>query len=482
MTGERNPAGAPEDKELDLDSIDWKKARRSVRRLQARIAKAAFRGEHGKVKALQWLLTHSHYAKLLAVKRVTENKGRHTPGVDGDIWTTAWEKWQAVYSLRRRGYHPLPLRRIYIPKKNGKLRPLSIPTMRDRAMQELYRMALDPVSETYADRNSYGFRKLRGCRDAIAQCFNCLCRKNSAVWVLEADIRACYDEISHPWMLENIPMDRVILNMWLESGYVEKSNLYPTERGTPQGGIISPVLANMVLDGLEQAIKEAVPPRWKVHFIRYADDFLVTAASRELLEQKVIPAIERFLEERGLTLSKEKTLITRIDEGFDFLGQNVRKYGDKLLITPSDAAVKDLLARVKGIIKAHRGKPTVALVSTLNPVIRGWCNYHRHVCSSRTFGYIDSCIFKMLWKWARRRHRSKGKRWTRKHYFRTIENNKWCFFTKVERPGKEPDIMDLVRASSIHTKRHAKVPGDTHGYLKPEVVQDLRDEQRKLVV
>ncbi len=220
--------------------MDWSHARQHVRRLQVRIAKAVLEGRWNKVKSLQNLLANSFYAKLLAVKRVTSNKGKSTPGVDGILWKGARAKWRAVFSLRRRGYKPKPLRRIYIPKKNGKKRPLSIPTMLDRAMQALYKQALAPVAETTADGNSYGFREGRSCADAIQAGFNALNKPNSATWVWEADITGCYDNISIKWLLDNIPMDKSILRMWLEAGYVENGITYPSRKGTPQGGIMTP--------------------------------------------------------------------------------------------------------------------------------------------------------------------------------------------------------------------------------------------------
>jgi RNA-directed DNA polymerase len=253
-------------------SIDWKNVERQVRKLQVRIAKAVQENRWNKVKILQYKLTHSFHAKALAVRRVTSNKGKKTPGVDGVLWQGARAKWRAIFCLQTRGYHPQPLRRIYIEKKNGKKRPLSIPTKSDRAMQALYVLALAPVAETTADRNSYGFREGRSCADAVQAAFNALCLPNSATWVLEADIKGCYDNISHTWMLDNLPMDKTVLKKWLKAGYVENGILYPTRKGTPQGGIASPTLANMTLDGLEKVVHDSAPRRTRVNFVRYADD------------------------------------------------------------------------------------------------------------------------------------------------------------------------------------------------------------------
>lgn len=202
-------------------AINWRKTSEAVRKLQVRIAKAAQQQEWRRVKALQRMLTRSLAAKALAVRRVTENRGRDTPGVDGKLWNTPKTKWEAIFDMKRTGCHPKPLRRVYIPKSNGKLRPLGIPTMRDRAMQALYLLALEPVSETTADRNSYGFRPMRSTADAIEQCFVALSRGNSAQWVLEGDIKGCFDNISHDWLLAHIPMDKLVLGKWLKAGYME---------------------------------------------------------------------------------------------------------------------------------------------------------------------------------------------------------------------------------------------------------------------
>jgi len=304
MNAENNTfACASSDGAMQWHQTDWSQAHRNVRRLQARIVKATQEGRWGKVKALQWLLTHSLSGKAIAVKQVTENQGKKTPGVDGETWSTPEAKTAAVKSLKRRGYQPKPLQRVYIPKPNGKLRPLGIPTMWDRAMQALYLLALDPVSETLADRNSYGFRKGRSTHDAIEQCFTTLNKGKSPKWVLEGDIQGCFDNISHEWMETNIPMDKVILRKWLKAGVIEKGKLFSTEQGTPQGGIISPTLANMVLDGLEERLTRAIRQKKKdgnvvfnpmINLVRYADDFIITGSTPEVLE-KAKEVVRQFL-------------------------------------------------------------------------------------------------------------------------------------------------------------------------------------------
>jgi len=461
-------AGAPIDDAIKWSSINWKQAQRRVRRLQMHIAKAVKEKRWGKVKVLQWLLTHSFYAKLLAIKRVTSNRGKRTPGVDKVIWSTHIDKMQAAKDLHRRTYRPKPLRRIYIPKKNGKKRPLGIPTMKDRAMQALHKLALDPVAETTADPNSYGFRAYRGCADAIGHCFISLAKSYSPAWILEGDIKACFDEISHQWMLENIPMDKRTLQKWLKSGYVEGGKLYPTYRGTPQGGIISPTLANMVLDGLEAAAKSTAPIRIqgnirsKINVIRYADDFIITGNSREMLNEIKLE-IEAFMERRGLSLSAEKTLITRIEEGFDFLGQNPRKYQGKLLIKPSRKNVKAFLGNIRQTIRKHAASRADTLIKVLNPKIRGWANYHRHVVSGRTFGLVDHRIYGYIWQWMRRKHPGKRKSWLVAKYW-SKGSRPWSFSSVIEDGYAKSARIELERAHNVKIKRHVKIRGDANPF------------------
>ncbi len=463
-------AGAVSHGEADGDSIDWNAAHKNVCRLQMRIVKAPKEKKWGKVKALQRILTRSFSGKALAVRRVTENQGRKTPGVDGEIWTMPSQKAKAIRELRQKGYHRKALRRMYIPKSSGKMRPLSIPCMKDRAMQALYLLALDPIAEVTSDPNSYGFRQERSPADAIEQCFAALSRQNSAQWILEAAIKSCFDQISQDWLLTSIPMEKVILKKWLKAGFLEKDVLHATEEGTPQGGICSPVLANMTLNGLEKALREPFPKpprggsREKINFVRFADDFLVTGKSKEVLENEVKPLVEQFLKERGLELSQEKPLVTHIEDGFDFLGQHLRKYNGKLLITPSKKNIHTFLEGIRKVIKANKQATAGNLIAQLNPKIRGWANYHRHVVSKETFAKVDHAIFLALWQWAKRRHPQKSHTWIKKKYFKTNGGQNWVFSGEIL--GREGALQPirLMKAKSTPIKRHVKIRSEANPY------------------
>lgn len=464
------------------DSIDWNQVHRVVMRLQVRIAKATREGRWRKVKSLQWLMTHSYSAKKIAVKKITTNQGKRTPGVDGVLLKTSEDKANMVNSLKRVGYRPSALRRIYIPKADGKkLRPLGIPTMKTRAMQALHALALLPMSETTADWNSYGFRPDRCTADAIEALFNRLCRKDAPGWVLEGDIKGCFDNISHEWMLKNICTDTQVLKKWLKAGYMEKAKFFPTEKGTPQGGIASPTLSNLVLDGIEDLLgrkfnalnrygRRRQTSSEGIHFVRYADDFVVIAKSKDTLEKEVYPLIEEYLKERGLELSKDKTKITHISEGFDFLGQNIRKYrfgkeNAKLLIKPSSKNVKAFLTSIRQTIKSMATASQENLIRKLNPKIRGWANYHHSVVSKEMYNKVDNEIWKAIWRWAVRRHPNKNKGWIHAKYFKKIKERNHCFSCEVKvNHRNESFMLKLFFASDTIIKRHTKIRSEANPF------------------
>jgi len=463
MTVEQSTDASQASPKFTWKTIDWPRVRQEVRQLQMRIAKATQAGQYRKAQALQWVLTHSRSAKLLAVYRVTTNRGAKTPGVDNIIWRSDKQKLNAALNLKRHGYRPQPLRRHYIPKPNGKLRPLSIPTLHDRAMQALYALALAPVAETLADRYSYGFREGRRCADALEQCFVLLSRRYSPRWILEGDIRACFDQISHQWLLTHVLIDKRMLHAWLKAGYWEKGQLFPTDAGTPQGGLISPLLSNLALDGMEQAVRTVSRRNDKVNFVRYADDFIVTGATRNLLEQKVKPALTGFLAQRGLELSEQKTVITSIDTGFDFLGHTVRYYRGKLLVTPAKSKIKSLRQKIKQQVQSALALTQEALLHQLNPLLRGWANYYRNGAAKRTFSDVDDYVFHTLWRWATKRHPGKSTAWKRRKYFSAAKPSR-LFSVQTYGQDGEHRVLKVYRLASTSIERHIRVRGAANPY------------------
>jgi RNA-directed DNA polymerase len=446
---------------------DWNHANREVFKLQRRIAKAEREGRRGKVKRLQNLLTHSTAARKIAVRRVTENQGAKTPGVDGETWNTPTAKALAVETLKDEGYKPKPLKRVFIPKPNGKERPLGIPIMKDRAMQALHKLALEPVAENNADPNSYGFRPYRSTADAMQQAFLRLGSKTSPQWILEGDIKGCFDNIDHEWLLANVSMNSKVLRKWLKAGILYQGTYRDTTAGTPQGGVISPVLANIALDGLEAAVKA----RGKYNVIRYADDFIVTGYSQEELEA-IKTVIEGFMKERGLMLSPEKTKITHINDGFDFLGWNFRKYDGKLLIKPSKANIQAFLEDIKKTIKSMATAKQEDVISALNPKIRGWANYHKGVVAKETYNKVDREIWEILRNWCKRRHPNKPNGWIRLKYWKRKEGRNWVFASKEGQ---------LVSASDTKIIRHIKTPNVLNPFVSTDrkELEELRKRRTK---
>jgi RNA-directed DNA polymerase len=434
----------PEDDELDWRAIDWHKAETDVRRLRQRIFTASRNGDLNKVRNLQKLMLRSRANALISVRRVTEiNAGRKTAGVDGHVVVTAPGKAMLADAVQRRAgpWKPKPVRRVYIPKANGKRRPLGIPVIVDRVMQAQVVNALEPEWEARFEPRSYGFRPGRGCHDAIACIFSTGCGKSATrLWVLDADLAAAFDRISHSHLLAalgSFPATGLIEG-WLKAGVVEGGRLAPTEEGTPQGGVVSPLLLNVALHGMEEAagvryylagVHAGRTVAGSPVVVRYADDLVAMCVSREQAEE-VKTRLAAWLTPRGLVFNEDKTRIVHLEEGFDFLSFNVRRWQGKLIIKPSKAALQRHRDRLAAEMKALRGANAAAVITRLNPIIRGWSAYHRKVVSSRAFARMDKHVWTLTYKWATYSHSNKPKDWVVAHYFGQFNNSRrdrWVF-------------------------------------------------------
>jgi len=463
-------ANGPEDEVLDWGQVDWGQAEDDVRRLRQRIFTASKAGDLKRVRTLQKLMIRSRANALLSVRRVTEvNAGRTTAGVDGKTALMASQKADLADWVQQRSgsWTPMPVRRVYVPKRDGRRRPLGIPVIRDRAYQGVVANALEPEWEARFEPRSYGFRPGRGCQDAIQAIYvtarGARCRR---VWVLDADLKAAFDRIDHDHllaMLGGFPA-RDVVKRWLKAGVVEQGWFTPTDEGTPQGGVISPVLLNVALHGMEQAAGVRYHPAshrdagtavpGSPVLIRYADDLLALCHSREQAEQ-VKARLAVWLEPRGLAFNEDKTRVVGLDEGCDFLGFTIQRYDGKLLIKPSKAALVRLRKRLSAEMRALRGLNVEAVLTRLNPIIRGWSAYYRHVVSSKKFNSLDDHMWKLTYKWAKHTHPHKPKRWIVSRYFGAFHpdrRDKWVF-------GDRETGAYLLKFSWTPIVRHVLVKG-----------------------
>ena len=436
-----NAVSGPEDARLDWRQVDWRQAEENVRRLRQRIFTASNAGDLERVRRLQKLMLRSHSNTLISVRRVTErNAGRLTAGVDGEVVLTPEAKTELVSRVQdsREPFKALPVRRVYIPKPgSNKRRPLGIPVILDRVHQARVANALEPEWEARFEPKSYGFRPGRGCHDAIQAIYQVGKGKSPRrLWVLDADLAGAFDRIGHDHILTMIGSfpARGMIREWLKAGVAEQGRLSRTEEGTPQGGVASPLLLNIALHGMEEAAgarygADGYASKGSPILIRYADDFIVHCHTRqEAIEVKA--GLAEWLAPRGLAFNEDKTKVVSLNEGFDFLGFNVRRYHGKLLIKPSKAALRRIRKRLREELRSLRGSNAQAVIRKLNPIIRGWANYYRTQVSAAAFGKLDHYLWRLTLKWATRSHQNKPITWVIAQYFgkfNKARQDRWVF-------------------------------------------------------
>lgn len=462
-------ANGPRGDDLDWDAIWWRPVEDNVRRLRRRIFKASQEGDLARVRNLQKLMLRSRSNTLVSVRRVTQrNAGRATGGVDGEVALSSSARALVAVEVHRhtRPWQARPVKRVYIPKANGRQRPLGIPVLRDRVQQARVLNALEPEWEARFEPRSFGFRPGRGCQDAVQAIYLTLRgRRSKRMWALDADLSAAFDRIDHTSLLSHLGSfpARGLVAGWLAAGVIEQGSFTPTDEGTPQGGVISPVLLNIALHGMEEAagVRYAradphgahVAPNCPV-LVRYADDFVVMCHTKDQAEQ-ARRRLAQWLAPRGLTFNEEKTRIVHLDDGFDFLGFNVRRYKGKLLIKPSPAAVRRIRKRIAVEVRSLQGSNAEMVIWRLSPIIRGWAAYYRGVVSSEVFARVDHYLWTRLYRWALRTHPNKPRRWVAARYFgafHSSRNDQWVF-------GDRDSGRYLPRFSWTKIVRHNMVMG-----------------------